>query len=66
MRSTESGLIAGGYDVASFIFLVPVSYYGGTRSKPVFVGIGVLVLGSCIRMTLELYCPLPTASKIRC
>lgn len=45
MRSTESGLIAGGYDVASFIFLIPVSYFGGTRSKPMFTGVGVLVLG---------------------
>ncbi|KAI1286015.1 Solute carrier organic anion transporter family member 4A1 [Halotydeus destructor] len=44
MRSTESGLIAGGYDVASFLFLIPVSYFGGTRSKPKFVGIGVLIL----------------------
>lgn len=28
LRSSESGLVAGGYDVASFLCLVPVSYYG--------------------------------------
>lgn len=44
LRSTESGLIAGGYDIASFLCLIPVSYLGGSRSKPVFIGSGVLVL----------------------
>ncbi|KFM61342.1 Solute carrier organic anion transporter family member 4A1, partial [Stegodyphus mimosarum] len=44
LRSTESGLIAGGYDIASFLCLVPVSYLGGSRSKPVFIGSGVLIL----------------------
>ncbi|KAG8194345.1 hypothetical protein JTE90_029217 [Oedothorax gibbosus] len=44
LRSTESGLIAGGYDIASFLCLIPVSYFGGSRSKPVFIGSGVLVL----------------------
>lgn len=28
LRSSESGLVAGGYDVASFLCLIPVSYYG--------------------------------------
>jgi len=28
LRSSESGLVAGGYDVASFICLIPISYYG--------------------------------------
>lgn len=46
MRSTESGLIAGGYDVASFLFLIPISYFGGTRSKPLFIGIGVIIMGN--------------------
>lgn len=32
LRSSQTGLIAGGYDIASFLLLVPVSYLGG-RSK---------------------------------
>ena len=32
LRSSQTGLIAGGYDIASFLTLVPVSYLGG-RSK---------------------------------
>ncbi|XP_020709154.2 solute carrier organic anion transporter family member 4A1 [Athalia rosae] len=47
LRSSQTGLIAGGYDIASFLLLVPVSYLGGRSkaSKPRYVGIGVLVLG---------------------
>lgn len=44
LSSTESGLIAGGYDIASFLCLIPVSYFGATRRKPLFVGCGVLIL----------------------
>ncbi|PRD30160.1 UNVERIFIED_CONTAM: Slco4a1 [Trichonephila clavipes] len=44
LKSTESGLIAGCYDIASFIFLIPVTYLGGTRSKPFFLGSGLVVL----------------------
>lgn len=44
LRSTDSGLIASGYDIASFLCLIPVSYFGGSRSKPVFIGTGALVL----------------------
>ncbi|XP_072758810.1 solute carrier organic anion transporter family member 4A1 isoform X2 [Anoplolepis gracilipes] len=47
LKSSESGLIAGGYDIASFLLLVPVSYLGGRAkaSKPRYIGLGVLVLG---------------------
>ncbi|XP_034951398.1 solute carrier organic anion transporter family member 4A1 isoform X2 [Chelonus insularis] len=47
LTSSETGLIAGGYDIASFILLIPVSYLGGRSkaSKPKYIGIGVLVLG---------------------
>nr|XP_037276481.1 solute carrier organic anion transporter family member 4A1-like [Rhipicephalus microplus] len=45
LRSSESGLVASGYDIASFVLLAPISYFGGTRSKPLFVGVGCLVLG---------------------
>ncbi|KAF8778400.1 Solute carrier organic anion transporter like protein [Argiope bruennichi] len=44
LKSTESGLIAGCYDIASFICLIPVSYLGGTRSKPFFLGSGLIIL----------------------
>lgn len=44
MSSSESGLIAGGYDIASFLCLIPISYFGGSRRKPLFIGSGVLVL----------------------
>ncbi|XP_020290841.1 solute carrier organic anion transporter family member 4A1 isoform X2 [Pseudomyrmex gracilis] len=47
LKSSETGLIAGGYDIASFLLLVPVSYLGGRAkaSKPRYIGVGVLVLG---------------------
>lgn len=47
MNSFQSGLIAGGYDVASFICLIPVTYFGGckTASKPRWLGFGVIVMG---------------------
>nr|XP_050857142.1 solute carrier organic anion transporter family member 4A1 isoform X3 [Vespula vulgaris] len=47
LRSSQTGLIAGGYDIASFLLLVPVSYLGGRSkaSKPRYIGVGVLVLG---------------------
>lgn len=54
MKSTETGLIAGGYDVASFLLLVPVSYFGGFRSKPKFIAIGVLVLGGSLLLFVKL------------
>ena len=40
IKSTESGLIASSYDMASFLCLLPVSYLGGrgTGSKPVWIG----------------------------
>ncbi|XP_068085065.1 solute carrier organic anion transporter family member 4A1 [Anabrus simplex] len=47
LRSAQSGLVAGGYDIASFICLVPVTYLGGrpAASKPRWLGWGVLVMG---------------------
>ena len=36
LTSSQTGLIAGGYDIASFLLLIPVSYLGGrsSASKP--------------------------------
>ncbi|ESO09595.1 hypothetical protein HELRODRAFT_97665 [Helobdella robusta] len=43
--STESGIIAMGYDLASIICLVPVSFYGGLGHKPRWIAVGALVMG---------------------
>lgn len=47
LNSFQTGLIASGYDVASFMCLIPVTYLGGRAksSKPKWVGFGVLVMG---------------------
>ena len=47
IRSTETGFIANSYDIASFIFLLPVSYLGGrgTGTKPVWISAGLTVMG---------------------
>ncbi|EDW77984.2 uncharacterized protein Dwil_GK24772 [Drosophila willistoni] len=47
LRSRQMGLVASGYDLASFVCLVPVTYYGGRKgaSKPRFIAIGLLVMG---------------------
>lgn len=41
LSSSQTGLIAGGYDVASFLLLIPVSFLGGriNASKPRFVSL---------------------------
>ncbi|XP_049773044.1 solute carrier organic anion transporter family member 4A1 isoform X2 [Schistocerca cancellata] len=47
LRSSQSGLVAGGYDIASFACLVPVTYLGGRAgaSKPRWLGAGVALMG---------------------
>ncbi|XP_030080317.1 solute carrier organic anion transporter family member 4A1 [Drosophila hydei] len=47
LRSRQTGLVASGYDLASFVCLVPVTYYGGRKgaSKPCFIAIGLLLMG---------------------
>lgn len=47
LRSSQTGLVASGYDIASFFCLVPVSYFGGraTASKPRWIGLGVILMG---------------------
>ena len=47
LRSAQTGLVASGYDIASFLCLVPVTYFGGRlgASKPRWLGWGVVVMG---------------------
>ncbi|XP_050680474.1 solute carrier organic anion transporter family member 4A1 isoform X2 [Leptidea sinapis] len=47
LRSMQTGVIAGGYDMASFACLVPVTYLGGRSgaSKPRWLGWGALLMG---------------------
>ncbi|XP_071441843.1 solute carrier organic anion transporter family member 4A1 [Hetaerina americana] len=47
LQSWATGIIVGGYDVASFVCLLPVSFLGGRlmASKPAWLGGGILILG---------------------
>lgn len=47
LRSSQTGLVASGYDIASFACLVPVTYFGGRAgaSKPRWIGIGIALMG---------------------
>lgn len=44
LTSTETGLIASGYDIACVICLLPISYFGGVAHKPRWIGTGVFLL----------------------
>uniref|UniRef100_A0A1B6EGM8 Solute carrier organic anion transporter family member n=1 Tax=Clastoptera arizonana TaxID=38151 RepID=A0A1B6EGM8_9HEMI len=48
LRSSESGLVSGGYDIASLIFLIPITFFGGRpRShKPKWIGLGLIIIGT--------------------
>ena len=43
--STDAGLIASCYDIATVICLIPVGYFGGHGSKPRWLGFGALIMG---------------------
>ena len=50
--STQSGIIAGSYDIGSFLAVIPVTYFGGQKlaSKPKYIGAGMFAIsiGACI------------------
>ena len=45
--SIDSGFIVGAYDIASFLFVLPISYFGGQigTCKPRWIGVGIILLG---------------------
>lgn len=47
LRSTETGLIAGSYDIGSLLSVIPITYFGGRlgTSKPRYISMGLLVMG---------------------
>ena len=45
LSSKQSGFVASGYDMASVVCLVPVSYIGGRGHKPRWIAAGVVLLG---------------------
>ena len=45
LSSKQSGFVASGYDIASVLCLIPVSYIGGRGHKPRWIAAGVLLLG---------------------
>lgn len=47
LRSVKSGLVSGGYDIASLICLIPVTYLGGRpdASKPRWIAVGMIIMG---------------------
>ncbi|CAL4120916.1 unnamed protein product, partial [Meganyctiphanes norvegica] len=47
LRSTDTGVIAGAYDIASVLCSIPVSYLGSRvgSSKPRWLGMGMLFMG---------------------
>lgn len=47
LRSINSGMVSGGYDIASLLCLIPVTYFGGRPNacKPIWIGAGIIVMG---------------------
>ncbi|KAG1686599.1 Solute carrier organic anion transporter family member 4A1 [Nymphon striatum] len=45
IKSTDSGVIAGSYDIGTLICLIPVTYFGGHASKPLLIGGGMVIAG---------------------
>ena len=46
LDSSQSGFVAGSYDLGSLIAIVPITYFGGrpTSSKPRYISAGMLMI----------------------
>ena len=46
-ENPHSGIIAGSYDIGSFLSVIPVTYFGGKvgASKPRFIAGGLFMMG---------------------
>jgi solute carrier organic anion transporter family, member 4A len=44
LSSRQSGFIASGYDIASVLCLIPISYFGGIGHKPRWIAGGIILL----------------------
>ena len=47
LKSTETGVIAGSYDIGSMLSVIPITYFGGRlgASKPQYISWGLLLMG---------------------
>ncbi|OQV21213.1 Solute carrier organic anion transporter family member 4A1 [Hypsibius exemplaris] len=45
LSSSQSGLIVSGYDIASLLTLLPVSYFGGAGRRPRWLAFGMVLVG---------------------
>ena len=72
LTSTEVGIIVSTYDVASLLFLIPVSFLGGRGSKSRWIGAGTFLIAlGCLLMVLtevfsDPYIPKSTTVRTTC
>ena len=47
LQSTQTGLIAGTYDIGSMLAVIPITYFGGRlgSSKPRYISLGLFLMG---------------------
>ena len=45
MNSFKIGMILSSYEIATMIVTPFISFFGGSRKKPVFCGIGLFIMG---------------------
>ncbi|CAN7998729.1 unnamed protein product [Ixodes hexagonus] len=56
LRSVETGIIGSLYSVSSLLVLLPVTYFGQDRNKPLFMAFGTCLMGvGSLTMTLPYF-----------
>ncbi|CAN8003265.1 unnamed protein product, partial [Ixodes pacificus] len=56
LRSVETGIIGSLYSVSSLLVLLPVTYFGQNRNKPLFMAFGTCLMGvGSLTMTLPYF-----------